>query len=175
MATIELIPDLAPGALQLAPGLHLASIIQEFSLIKTKLIELEKILKAEHVKAEHVKAEHVKAEHVKAEHVKAEHVKAEHVKAEPVKKQPVAKQVDSIPEPISDEMCIFMKLPTGSVTTRASVLNYILQYIRLNKLQDFTQRKRILPDEPLRNILRLRIPDDELTFFNLHRYIENVL
>jgi hypothetical protein len=155
MATIELIPDLAPGALQLAPGLHLASIIQEFSLIKTKLIELEKILKAEHVKAEHVKAEHVKAE--------------------PVKKQPVAKQVDSIPEPISDEMCIFMKLPTGSVTTRASVLNYILQYIRLNKLQDFTQRKRILPDEPLRNILRLRIPDDELTFFNLHRYIENVL
>jgi hypothetical protein len=146
---------LAPGALQLAPGLHLASIIQEFSLIKTKLIELEKILKAEHVKAEHVKAEHVKAE--------------------PVKKQPVAKQVDSIPEPISDEMCIFMKLPTGSVTTRASVLNYILQYIRLNKLQDFTQRKRILPDEPLRNILRLRIPDDELTFFNLHRYIENVL
>ena len=76
-------------------------------------------------------------------------------------------------KPISDDICIFMKLPTGTETTRAAVLNSILQYIRVNKLQYFTNRKRIMPDETLKKLLRA--DNDDLTFFNLHRYIEAVL
>ena len=77
-----------------------------------------------------------------------------------------------LPTPITDDLCAFMNKPAGSTSTRPIATNYILNYIRQNKLQDLIDRKKIKTDERLRHLLRLNSTDEEITYFNLQKYLQ---
>lgn len=76
----------------------------------------------------------------------------------------------SNPMKVSDELLIFMKKPIGTTLSRTDITQYITEYIKDNKLQNMEQRKKIIPNEELMLLLKLK-PTDELTYFNLQKYI----
>ena len=65
---------------------------------------------------------------------------------------------------VSDSMCYFMNVPTGTLLSRTECTKYINQYIKDNKLQG-EEKKTIVPDSPLK--LLLKDPDEPLTYFNI--------
>ena len=71
---------------------------------------------------------------------------------------------------VSDELLNFMKKPIGTTLSRTDITQYITQYIKDNKLQNMEQRKKIIPNEELMLLFKLN-PTDELTYFNLQKYI----
>lgn len=75
------------------------------------------------------------------------------------------------PRQISNEIAKFLGKPVGSKMLRTDVARHINRYIRINNLQDNVNRRRINPDKKLANLLKLD-ENDELTYFNLQRYIK---
>jgi chromatin remodeling complex protein RSC6 len=73
---------------------------------------------------------------------------------------------------ISDELAMFLGKPLGSEMTRVDVSRELNAYIEANGLQDQDNSRKINPDEKLNNLLRLK-EDDELTYFNLQRYMKH--
>lgn len=74
------------------------------------------------------------------------------------------------PADISDELAKFLGKPKGTQLARTEVTREINTYIRDHKLQDPQNRRRILPDSKLKKLLKLK-SSDELTYFNLQRYM----
>jgi chromatin remodeling complex protein RSC6 len=74
------------------------------------------------------------------------------------------------PTKISLELSTFLGKPTGSEMARTEVTREINAYIRKHDLQDPKNGRRILADGPLRKLLKLK-KSDELTYFNLQRYM----
>lgn len=74
------------------------------------------------------------------------------------------------PTKISKELASFLGKPLGTEMARTEVTREINTYIRAHKLQDPTNGRRILADTKLRKLLKLK-KDDELTYFNLQRYM----
>ena len=74
------------------------------------------------------------------------------------------------PTKISKELAKFLGKPHGTEMARTEVTREINTYIRAHKLQDPTNGRRILADSKLRTLLKLK-KDDELTYFNLQRYM----
>ena len=74
------------------------------------------------------------------------------------------------PTKISSELANFLGKPKGTEMARTEVTREINKYIRANKLQDKDNGRIILADTKLRKLLKLK-KDDELTYFNLHRYM----
>ena len=74
------------------------------------------------------------------------------------------------PTRISDELAKFLDKPSGSEMARTEVTRDINKYIRTNKLQDETNGRKINPDSKLAALLKLK-KTDELTYFNLQRYM----
>ena len=74
------------------------------------------------------------------------------------------------PTKISDELASFLEKPTGSEMARTEVTRDINKYIRSNNLQDKDNGRKINPDVKLSTLLKLK-KDDELTYFNLQRYM----
>jgi chromatin remodeling complex protein RSC6 len=74
------------------------------------------------------------------------------------------------PTKISMELATFLGKPKGSEMARTEVTREINTYIRSHKLQDPSNGRRILADNKLRKLLKLK-KDDELTYFNLQRYM----
>ena len=75
------------------------------------------------------------------------------------------------PEKITDELALFLGLQGGQEISRTVANQHILNYIKRNNLQDKTNPKRILPDEKLIHLLRLQEVNEDLTYFNIHKYI----
>jgi len=75
------------------------------------------------------------------------------------------------PALVSDELCIFMNKPNGTAVARTEVTKFITDYIRDNKLQDMALRKRIIPNDTLRKVLHIKSDDEELTYFNIQKYL----
>ena len=76
------------------------------------------------------------------------------------------------PSPISDELAIFLGKEKGVEMARTDVTREINKYIRAHDLQDKENGRKINPDEPLRNLLKLTTETDVvLTYFNLQRYM----
>jgi chromatin remodeling complex protein RSC6 len=78
-----------------------------------------------------------------------------------------------VQEKITDELSTFMTLPLGSTTTRNAVTAFITEYIRSNKLQDMTDRKRIHLNSELATVFNLTTAD-VMTYFKLHNYISKL-
>jgi len=74
------------------------------------------------------------------------------------------------PTRISDELAKFLEKPSGSEMARTEVTRDINKYIRTNNLQDKENGRKINPDTKLATLLKLK-KTDELTYFNLQRYM----
>ena len=74
------------------------------------------------------------------------------------------------PTRISKELAGFLNKPNGTEMARTEVTREINNYIREHKLQDPKNGRHILADSKLRKLLKLK-KDDELTYFNLQRYM----
>ena len=74
------------------------------------------------------------------------------------------------PTLISDELATFLGKPSGSEMARTEVTREINAYIRSNKLQDSDNGRKINADAALSKLLKLK-KSDELTYFNLQRYM----
>jgi chromatin remodeling complex protein RSC6 len=74
------------------------------------------------------------------------------------------------PTRISDELAKFLDKPTGTEMARTDVTREINKYIRSHDLQDKENGRKINPDAKLQSLLKLK-KSDELTYFNLQRYM----
>lgn len=74
------------------------------------------------------------------------------------------------PTLISDQLAEFLTKEKGTLIARTDVTREINAYIRANKLQDPANGRKINPDAKLKKLLALK-PTDELTYFNLQRYM----
>jgi len=74
------------------------------------------------------------------------------------------------PTRISDELAKFLEKPVGSEMARTEVTRDINTYIRSHNLQDKENGRKINPDSKLAALLKLK-KTDELTYFNLQRYM----
>ena len=74
------------------------------------------------------------------------------------------------PTKISNELASFLEKPVGTEMARTEVTRDINKYIRSNGLQCPTNGRIILADSALATLLKLQ-PTDELTYFNLQKYM----
>ena len=74
------------------------------------------------------------------------------------------------PAKITPELAKFLGKPKGTEMARTEVTREINGYIREHKLQDPKNGRRILADNKLKKLLKLK-DSDELTYFNLQRYM----
>jgi hypothetical protein len=73
---------------------------------------------------------------------------------------------------ISDELAVFLGKSVGTEMARTEVSKEINSYILSNGLKDKTNGRKINADEKLTKLLRLN-KEDELTYFNLQRYMKH--
>jgi chromatin remodeling complex protein RSC6 len=76
------------------------------------------------------------------------------------------------PTKISNELATFLERPLGSEMARTEVTREINKYIRLHNLQDSVNGRKINPNPALATLLKIS-PTDELTYFNLQRYMSS--
>jgi chromatin remodeling complex protein RSC6 len=76
------------------------------------------------------------------------------------------------PTRISDELASFLGKPVGTEMARTEVSKEINSYITSNSLQDKTNGRKIIPDAKLTQLLKIG-KDDELTYFNLQRFMKH--
>ena len=76
------------------------------------------------------------------------------------------------PTRISDELAQFLGKEIGTEMARTAVSKEINQYIRTNSLQDKSNGRKINPDAKLSTLLKIN-NGDELTYFNLQRYMKH--
>jgi len=74
------------------------------------------------------------------------------------------------PTLISDELAVFFGKAPGTRMARTEVSKQIHEYVKANNLQNVSNRRIIQPDAKLRTLLNSQ--DDELTYFNLQRYLK---
>ena len=88
------------------------------------------------------------------------------------KRKAVNRQPSGFVKPtlISSELATFLGRPAGTEMARTEVTREINKYIRAHSLQDKDNGRKIIPDAPLRTLLKLK-KSDELTYFNLQKYM----
>jgi len=72
---------------------------------------------------------------------------------------------------ISEELRKFLGLPKGELIARTEVTKKITAYCKEHDLQKEEDKRTILADAPLRKLLKMN-EGDELTFFNLQKYMK---
>ena len=77
----------------------------------------------------------------------------------------------SKPGPVSDELRTFLKLGKDELIARTEVTKRINAYCKDNKLQGEKDKRILKADKTLTKLLRLK-KGDELTFFNLQKYMK---
>lgn len=75
------------------------------------------------------------------------------------------------PAPLSGPMCVFLEVSDGTELPRTEVTRRVNRYVKENDLQNPENKKQILADGKLKSLLYLK-DDDELTYFNLQRYMK---
>jgi hypothetical protein len=76
------------------------------------------------------------------------------------------------PTRISDELAVFLGKEIGTELARTTVSKEINEYIVAHKLQDSKNGRIIHADAKLTQLLKV-LPGDELTYFNLQRYMKH--
>jgi chromatin remodeling complex protein RSC6 len=74
------------------------------------------------------------------------------------------------PTPISDELAVFFGKELGTLMARTEVSKQIHDYVMQQKLQNAANRRIIHPDAKLKQLLNVN--NDELTYFNLQKYLK---
>jgi len=76
------------------------------------------------------------------------------------------------PTLITDELATFLGKTHGTKLARTEVSKEINRYIREHQLQDKENGRKIIPDNKLTVLLKLK-EGDELTYFNLQRFMKH--
>lgn len=76
------------------------------------------------------------------------------------------------PSPISNELSSFLGKSSGIEMARTEVTKYITQYIKDHGLQNPDNKRHILPDAKLKNLLNVK-DNEEVTYFNLQKYMKH--
>ena len=74
------------------------------------------------------------------------------------------------PTLISNELKLFLNYDTNTIA-RTDVTKLIIKYIKENSLQYEEDRRIILPDKPLKELLYINEESPQLTYFNLQRFL----
>ena len=74
------------------------------------------------------------------------------------------------PALITDALCEFLSVPKGTEMSRTDVTRKINAYIKEHNLNKPENKRIILPDEKLRQILNVK-PSEEVSFFSLQRFL----
>jgi len=74
------------------------------------------------------------------------------------------------PSAVSDELCIFMDKPKGSLISRTEAIKVISKYIADNKLKHPDNKSIVVPDEKLAKLLG-DTTGVKLTFFTMQKFI----
>ena len=152
--------------------------------IQQQLRTLEKSVKTakkvSEAKVSEAKVSEAKVSEAKVSEAKVSEAKVSEAKVSEAKVTRQSKMNGfDIQQKITPALCAFMKLPPDSTTTRNAATLYITEYIRLNKLQDMNDRKRIHLNEEMATLFKLtdtkltdtKLTDTKLTYFNLHKHI----
>jgi chromatin remodeling complex protein RSC6 len=75
------------------------------------------------------------------------------------------------PGPVSDELRGFLNLGKDELIARTAVTQAINAYCKAHNLQNKEDKRKIIPDAPMRKLLKIN-KGDELTFFNLQTYLK---
>lgn len=75
------------------------------------------------------------------------------------------------PTLISDSLCQFLGVESGTMMARTEVTKHLTKYIKAHELQDQANRRIINCDSALAGLLNVK-PSDEVTYFNLQRYMK---
>ena len=74
------------------------------------------------------------------------------------------------PALITDALCEFLSVPSGTEMSRTDVTRKINAYIKEHSLNKPENKRIILPDDKLRRILNVK-PTEEVSFFSLQRFL----
>jgi len=74
------------------------------------------------------------------------------------------------PTKITDALCTFLGVPSGTEMSRTDVTRKINLYIKEHNLNKPENKRIILPDDKLRAILSVK-PTEEVSFFSLQRFL----
>jgi len=84
---------------------------------------------------------------------------------------PVKPHGFAIPSKVSNELCIFMGKEPGSLIARTDVTKALTDYISLHKLQNPENKKQIIPDSDLSNLLGKNAENVFLTHFTIQKFM----
>jgi chromatin remodeling complex protein RSC6 len=73
----------------------------------------------------------------------------------------------AVPGKISSELCKFMNKPNGYEAARTEVTKYIIKYIQEKNLQNPDNKREILPDNQLKQLLNNK--KEPVTYFSIQR------
>ena len=155
--TVDIVSDTAPTATAADSDVDLAAISTEFLAKLNQLSALIGSLKTEYRSLEKKFTREIKT---------AQKTNAKR------KRKSGNRQPSGFVKPtkISDELAKFLEKPVGSEMARTDVTREINKYIRSHSLQDKENGRKINPDAKLQTLLKLK-KTDELTYFNLQRYM----
>ena len=152
-----------------------STIQQSLTKFKTYVSDIQQQLRTLEKSVKTVKKEEKKVSEAKVNEAKVSEAKVSEAKVSEAKVSRQSKMNGfDIQQKITPALCAFMKLPPDSTTTRNAATLYITEYIRLNKLQDMNDRKRIHLNEEMATLFKLtdtKLTDTKLTYFNLHKHI----
>ena len=77
----------------------------------------------------------------------------------------------AVPSQVTDEMCEFMGVETGTAISRIQITQQINKYIKENQLENQENKQNILPDEKLWKILGEDAKEHKITHFTLQKYL----
>lgn len=75
------------------------------------------------------------------------------------------------PAKISDQLADFLGHPRGTCIARTQVTKELAAYIKDHELKESGNGRNLIPDEKLKELLKLT-SDDKLSYFNLQKYIK---
>ena len=74
------------------------------------------------------------------------------------------------PSAVTDELCVFMDKPKGTLISRTEAIKFISKYIADNKLKHPDNKSIVVPDEKLSQLLGDTM-GVKLTFFTMQKFI----
>lgn len=80
------------------------------------------------------------------------------------------------PVTVSAELCDFLDKPHGYKIARTEVTKYLANYIKENNLQDKKNKRNIIPDDKLKNLLNYDTKynsSEQLTYFNIQKHMKH--
>lgn len=74
------------------------------------------------------------------------------------------------PSSISNKLATFLNIPPDTKISRTEVTKLISEYVKLNNLQNLSDKTEIIPDLPLSQLIN-HSNDDKLTFFSIQKLL----